>query len=100
MLMDILGARRSTSSELPLSRTQSLSDGNHSNLDPSALTVEQAKNPQDLELDAEAPGPLILEIDTLEPVLEMESGNQMAEMEGWSRPEAELEGRSNHVAEV
>ncbi len=93
MLMDILRARRSTSPVLPLSRTQSLGDGNHSHLDSSA-------HPRVLELDAEAPGPHILEIETSEPVVEMESGTQMAEMEGWSRPEAELEGRSNYTAEL
>ena len=38
------------------------------------------------ELDAEAPGPHILEIETLEPVLEMESQRPLAELEGWSRP--------------
>ena len=38
------------------------------------------------QLDAEAPGPHILEIETLEPVLEMESQRPLAELEGRSRP--------------
>ena len=98
--MDILRARGSPAQALPLSRTQSLSDGNQFHLNPSALTVEETKNPRRIELDAEAPGPHIVEIEALEPALEMESRKQIPEMEGWSSPEAGLEGRSNYVAEV
>ena len=42
------------------------------------------------ELDAEAPGPHILEFESVEPALEMGSQRQIIE----------LEGRSKHVAEL
>ena len=42
------------------------------------------------ELDAEAPGPHILEFESVEPALEMESQRQIAELEGRSKYVAEL----------
>ena len=70
----------------PLSRNQSWNDGPNPMLDSSDIIEVEARNPQAPELDAEAPGPHILEIETLEPVLEMESQRPLAELEGWSRP--------------
>ena len=58
----------------------------------------EANNPRAPELDAEAPGPHILEIGTLDPVLRMESQRPITELEGWIRHIPELEGeRSNAV---
>ncbi|KAM0798769.1 hypothetical protein BDR22DRAFT_934515 [Usnea florida] len=87
LLMDMLPAGRPVSLPVPpLSRKPSWSDGPNPMLDSSAILEVEARNPQAPELDAEAPGPHILEIETLEPVLEMESQRPLAELEGWSRP--------------
>ena len=48
----------------------------------------EARNPRAPELDAEAPGPHILEIETVEPVLEMYVPRTMVELEGRSKPAA------------
>ena len=49
----------------------------------SATIIEmEAKNPRGPELDAEAPGPHILELGTLEPVLRTQSQRSLAELEG------------------
>lgn len=101
LLMDILPARKPASSPiLPLSRKQSWSDGPNPMLDSSTIVEMEAKNPRAPELDAEAPGPHILEIGTLEPVLKMESRRSTAELEGWSRHIPELEGGHGHAVEL
>lgn len=83
LLMDMLPARKSASPPvLPLSRQQSLSDEPIPMLDSSIIVEMAAKHPRAPELDAEAPGPHILEIGTLEPVLKMESRRPTAELEG------------------
>lgn len=69
-------------------------------LDSSTIVEMEAKNPRAPELDAEAPGPHILEIGTLEPVLKMESRRSTAELEGWSRHIPELEGGHGHAVEL
>lgn len=68
-------------------------------LDLSALVEAEARNPRAPELDAEAPGPHILEIGTVGPVLGMESQRRVTELEGWPKSIPELEGRSNHAAD-
>ena len=60
----------------------------------------EANNPQNPELDAEAPGPHILEIETLEVVHEMESRINVVEMDGWSRSHTRSGGRSGSVTEL
>ena len=52
----------------------------------------EANSPRGPELDAEAPGPHILEIGILEPVVRTNSRRPLAELEGWNRHIPELEG--------
>ena len=56
----------------------------------SIVTELKASTLRTPELDAEAPGPQILEFESVEPAFEMESQRQISE----------LEGRSNYVAEL
>ena len=56
----------------------------------SIVTELQANTLRTPELDAEAPGPHILEFETAEPTLEMESQKQITELEGRSKYVAEL----------
>ena len=85
LLMDMLPAGKSPSSPvLPLSRKQSWNDGQHPMPDSSAVVEVEAMNPRTPELDAEAPGPHILEIGAQEPVLELECQRSIAELEGGS----------------
>ena len=106
--MDMLPARKAAPlSVSPRSRQQSWNDGPNPMLDSSTVVEVEANNPRKPELDAEAPGshvlemesqipfaqldadapgPHKLEIETLEPVLEMESQRPLAELEGRSRP--------------
>ena len=83
--MDMLPAGKSRSSPvLPLSRKQSWNDGQHPMLESSAVVEVEAMNPRTPELDAEAPGPHILEIGAQESVLELECQRSIAELEGGS----------------
>ena len=83
--MDILPARRAASPPLvQLSREQAHNDGPHPTLEPSTHIEVEVNNPQKPELDAEAPGPHILEIETVEPVLEMYTQESVGELEGES----------------
>ena len=71
-------------------------------LDSATITEMEAKNPRGPELDAEALGPHMQEIGTLEPVLRTGSQRSLAEMEGWNRhiPELEVErsfGQRDHL---
>ena len=87
-----------SSPALPLVREPSWNDGPNPMLDSSPIAEVEA-NPRIRELDAEAPGPHILEMgtvdpisktDTMEPVLEMETVERAMELES-QRPIAELE---------
>lgn len=69
-------------------------------LDSSTIVEMEVKNRRAPEPDAEAPGPHILEIGTLKPVLKIESQRPRAELEGWSRHIPELEGERSHVVEL
>ena len=75
---------------LPLSRRHSWNDGPNPMLDSSAVVEMEARNPRTPELDAEAPGPHVLEIEIVEPVLEMYV----------PRTVVDLEGRNKHAAVV
>ncbi len=66
--------------------------------DLSAVVEGETRNPPAPELDAEAPGPHILEVEAVEAVLEMYSQRPTGELEGWSA--AELEGQNNHAVEL
>ncbi len=69
-------------------------------LDSSTIVEMEAKNPRAAELDAEAPGPHILEIGTLEPILRTDSQRSRAELEGWNRRIPELEGERIYAVEL
>ncbi len=51
-------------------------------LDSSAVLEMEARNPRAPELDAEAPGPHIVEAETVETILEMYSQGPVGELEG------------------
>ena len=73
LLMDMLPAGRLASSPISsLSREQSGEIRQHLMMNSSAAIEVEANNLRAPELDAKAPGPHILEIGTVEPVLEME----------------------------
>lgn len=59
-------------------------------LDSSAVLEVEARNPRAPELDAEAPGPHVVEVDTVETILEMYS----------QRPIGELEGQHTYATEM
>ena len=86
----MLPVRKPASPVSPLSSRQSWNDQPHPMLESSIGTEMEANTLRAPELDAEAPGPHVLEIETVEPALEMES----------QRPIAELEGRSKYMAEL
>ena len=58
-------------------------------LDSSAVLEMEARNPRTPELDAEAPGPHIVEAETVETISEMYSRG----------PVGELEGQNNYATE-
>ena len=82
--------RKPASPASPLSSRQSWKVEPHPMLDSSIVTELEANTPRAPELDAEAPGSHILEIETVEPALEMESQRHIAELEEPSRHIAEL----------
>ena len=87
--MDMLPARRAPSPILPLSREQSHGDGPHPTLDYSSPIEVEAHNPRHPELEAEAPGPHVVEAETVETILEMYSQGPVGELEGERREVAE-----------
>ena len=83
LLMDMLpGGRSASPPVLPLSREQSQDDGQYPRLDPLAVIEVEANNPEVPELDSEALGPQIQEVETSEPVLEVDSKSPLAEVHG------------------
>ena len=89
--MDMLSARKPSSSLAhPSPRRNSGDDGSNPMLDSSAVLEVEARNPRAPELDAEAPGPHILEAETVETILEMYS----------QRPVGELEGQYTYATEM
>ena len=84
---------------IPLERKPSWNDGPNPMLD-SIPIVEAEANPCVRELDAEAPGPHVLEMETVMPASEMGTAESASEMETSERalelesqrPIAELEG--------
>ena len=84
--MGMLQARRTKSSPtLQLSREQIHDDGPHPMLDSLTRAELEANNPHKPELDADAPGPHILEIETMEPIFEMYAQGPVCELEGESQ---------------
>lgn len=84
--MDMLPAHRTASPPtLQSSREQPHDDGLYPMLDSSRRIEVEANNPRKPELDAEAPGPQIMEIETAEPALEMYTQEPVGELEGESR---------------
>ena len=90
LLMDMLPVRKPASPASPLSSRQSWKVEPHPMLDSSIVKELEANTPRAPELDAEAPDSHILEIQTVEPALEMESQRHVAELEGPSGYLAEL----------
>ena len=83
--MDMLPAQKSVPPALPLSKEQSWDIEQQPVLDSSAVREVATSNTRAPELDAEAPGPHILEIETLELVSELESQRNIAELDGQRR---------------
>ncbi len=88
--MDMLPVHKPISPVSPSSSRQSWNDEPYPMLEVSIVTEMEANALRPPELDAEAPGPHVLEIETVEPALEMESQRQLAELEGRSKYVAEL----------
>ena len=84
---------------VPSARDSSWNDGPNPMLD-SLPIVEAEANPRVRQLDAEAPGPHVLEVETVVPASEMGTAEPASEMESLERtlemesqiPIAELEG--------
>lgn len=101
LLKDMLPVFKEAASPpiIPLARNPSWNDGPNPMLD-SLQIVEAEANPRVLELDAEAAGPHVLEMETVVPASEMEAAEPASEMETSERalelesqrPIAELEG--------
>ena len=88
--MDMLPARKAALSPvLPLSTRPSLNDINPM-LDSSAIVEVEARNPPVPEVGADAPGPHIQEVETVERIREMDSRRSIAELEGRSGYATEL----------
>ena len=82
----MLPAGRSVSTPtLPSSREQDGQDRRDLILDSSAVIEVEANNPKAPELDAEAPGPHVLEIEAAERILEMANQRPIPELEGQSK---------------
>ena len=81
--MDMLpGGRSASPPSLPLSREQSQDCRQYPRLDSSAIIEVEANNPRAPELDSDAPGPQIQEVETSEPVFELDSKSPLAEIHG------------------
>ncbi len=99
LLLDMLPDRRSASSPVsPISGGHGWSDDKHPNLDSKQKGDAEANIPQTPELDAVTPGAHVLEIQTVEPMFEMESPKPVAELEGWDRSVGKGEGQRKYVA--
>ena len=85
LLMDMLPAGKSAPPAIPLSKEHSGDIEQKPILDTSTVREVEADNIRAPELDAEAPGPHILEIETLEPISELESQRHIAELDGRNR---------------
>lgn len=91
--MDMLPARKTASLPvLPLLRSKggSWGDGPNPMLDSAAILEMEARNPKAPELDAEAPGPQIVEAETMETILEMYSQGHIGELEGQNNYPTEI----------
>lgn len=98
-ILPVFKAAAPSSSILPLARRPGWNDGSNPMLDSSPI-LEAEANPRVPELDAEAPGPHILEIETVVHICEVETVEPVSEIETLERaleleaqgPIVELEG--------
>ena len=72
LCMDMLPGAKPTSLMLPLLRGQSWDGDQYPAPDPSVVMELEANRPRGAELDAEAPGNHVLEIETRSPRVELE----------------------------
>ena len=92
LLMNMLLARKSALPPvLSVSRRHSWGDGPNPMLDSTAILEVEARNPRAPELDAEAPGPHIVEAETVETILEMYAERPVGELEGQNRYATEIQ---------
>ena len=91
LLNDMLPLREPASPASLAPSRQSSNDKPHHMRESSIFTELEASTLRTPELDVEAPGPHILESESVEPALEMESQRQITELEGRSKYVAELE---------
>ena len=82
--MDMLPAHKTASSTSSLSIDQDQHMERPAMPQSSTLVELQAKNPRIPEMDAEAPGPHVLEAETVETIVEMYSQAPVGELEGQS----------------
>ena len=80
-----------SASIIPPARNPNWSDGPNPMLDSLAIVEADESNPRVRELNAEAPGPHVLEMETAEPASEVETSEHALELES-QRPIVELEG--------
>ena len=73
-----------------LIRSDGWDDGSNPMLDSSADLEVEARNLRAPELDAEAPGPQVVEAETVENILEMYSQGPVGELEGQSKYATEI----------
>lgn len=90
--MDMLPMRNPASPATPISSKQNWNAEPHPTPELSVVTDLEANSPRAPELDAEAPGPHVLEMETAESSSQREMGPQ--------RQIAELGGRGKNVAEL
>ncbi len=79
--MDMLPLRKPAPSVPPTLKRLSWNDGQYPMLDSSTVVEVEARNPTDPELDAEAPGPQVLEFETVESILELYSQTRPVELQ-------------------
>ena len=83
--MDMLPAHEAASPPiLPLGREQIYNEGPHPTLDALAAIEVEANNPPNPELGGDAPGPHVVEAETVETILELYSQGPVGELEGGS----------------
>ena len=84
--MDMLPAPKAASPPvLPLSREPTHNNSPHPTSNSLTAIEVEANNPENPELGAEAPGPHIVEVETVETILEMYSQGRVGELERENR---------------
>ena len=96
LLMDMLPAQRAASSStIPISNDLNSTYTQHSILGSSAIIEVEGNSRRVPELDAEAPGPHVLEIETVEPISEMDPQNPTKH-----HAELDAEAPGPHILEI